>query len=279
MNATCALPYELERDIFELAYLEHPECALQLLLTARRVHIWWACLLFIFFQFTNHCLFRRTEPLLYRVLRFSDRKITPPNLVADNDKKTINLTLLRRISKHVHHVLLRNCTVKEIITILELCTEVENLALWAIRGILTPLIPLLTIRPIKRLSFDPSCFFMSYDETNPIPFSHSMFHKITHLEIINATPSWTKWHELSSMPNLTHLALAGTVTPELIEKLLEECTELENVLVYYFSPTPPCRFAGLGASRSSEPMIKSLTMSAYTDDLGETWEQAARRIR
>lgn len=245
------LPIELEREIFELAVHDDPRCAPRLMLVAHHVYYW-------------------IQPLLLSVLRLSYVKPTPLPLFNHGSTK-LNLCRLKQSAPLIRHLLVQNRPVEEIAEILKYCVRIENLAIWVLRGVFTPLIPFIENLRLRQLSFDPSCFFISYDEDIPIPFDQPMFHHITHLEIINATPSWMKWKELSSIPNLSHLSLAGVVSMELIDNILAGCKSLKRIVVY--------SFAGMGAFDEIRQLNKvdpRVMAQLPVKDPADQWERRAR---
>lgn len=184
----------------------------------------------------------------------------------------MDFSRLKQFAPHIRHLLVQNRPVEEIAEILKYCTQIENLALWMLRGVFTPLIPIVENLRLRQLSFDPSCFFISYDEDIPISFNQPMFHHITNLEIINSTPSWTKWKELSSIPYLSHLTLAGVVSKELIGNILAECKCLKRLVIYSYS--------GTGASDPVGQLIKGnprVVALLPRKDPADQWERRARR--
>ncbi|KIM45598.1 hypothetical protein M413DRAFT_24770 [Hebeloma cylindrosporum] len=249
------IPIELEREIFEIAAYDDPQFAPRLMLVARRVHDW-------------------IRLILFSVLRLSCARPAPLPLFDQESTKRLSLNFhcLKQSAPHIRHLLVQNLPVEEIAEILKYCARIENLALWILRGVFTPLIPTIANLRLRQLSFDPSCFFISYDEDIPIPFNQPMFHYITHLEIINVTQSWTKWKELSTIPYLSHLTLAGVVGKELIDNVLEECKWLKRLVIY--------SYAGIGASDPVGQLIEGnprvVALLPGKDPAGQ-WERCARR--
>ncbi|KAF9526879.1 hypothetical protein CPB83DRAFT_837032 [Crepidotus variabilis] len=235
------LPFELEREIFEIAASAYPKCVPIIIRLARRFQKWF-------------------EPELYRILRTGeDNVIRPPFLYHNRDPKGVSLqrplqppvhTLMNthnlglntdRLTTYgpwVRNILIQNRPSLEIKSILEHCPNVTNLAIWIIHGNCDILLPILTKLAdggngkLRKLSFDPSYFFHDYRSEMPIPFSLPSFASLTHLEIINATPSWMKWSELAKMPKLTHLGLTGVVHAPLIKGVLKECLKLEVFVIF-----------------------------------------------
>jgi len=138
---------------------------------------------------------------------------------------------LRQYGRHVRHVLLQNKRSQEIGDILKHCPKVHNLALWIIHGPCEHLIPILEGLPLRILSFDPSDFFGGYSMDATIPFDQPLFHNLTHLEIINVSPVWSKWKQLACLPKLTHLLLARIrVNQNFVDRILVECKALKIFL-------------------------------------------------
>ncbi|PPR07563.1 hypothetical protein CVT24_008759 [Panaeolus cyanescens] len=169
----------------------------------------------------------------------------PPSLplyinadVAGKEKKSqteIN-PALSHFAPMIKHVLIRQRIISDVSIFLQHCTNIQNITLWIPYGDCSTLIPILEAQTsLRKLSFDPSLFFRSWDEDVPIPFNMPMFRNITHLEVISATPSWTKWQYLASLPSLTHLALGGVVSRTLVRNLLRRCESLQVLVVYYFA--------------------------------------------
>ncbi|KAF9050490.1 hypothetical protein BJ165DRAFT_1525709 [Panaeolus papilionaceus] len=262
------LPRELECKIFELAAQESLRTCAQLLLVARRVHYW-------------------LKPVLYSVLILNDTK--PPSLPlyieseARRQKKCDEINpALSHFAHMIKHVLIRQRFISDISNVLQHCTDIQNLTMWIPYGDCSSLVPILEAQPsLRRISFDPSLFFRSWDEDTPIPFNLPMFRNITHLEVISATPSWSKWQYLEALPSLTHLALGGVVSRVLIRNLLRRCERLQVLVIYYF--------AGISVWETGYSEIEDEVDERVEDDgrlmvlttarfpgLVEMWERGAR---
>ncbi|KAJ7101898.1 hypothetical protein C8R44DRAFT_808853, partial [Mycena epipterygia] len=186
MASSQMLPPELERYILELAAFIHPECTPVLALVARRAEIW-------------------IEPLLYRVIRVDLRTHTVW-------RRFIPLvTILGLIEAkspsffhepHVRHLCLFGQPKQpdDVMRLLSACGATVNLQLFS--G--SPgLLPLLGAMPLHRLSAFLSDLFPG--PTGP-DFSHSLFTKITHLDLGDSPHTWELWSGLAHMPCLTHLS-------------------------------------------------------------------------
>ncbi|KAJ3508435.1 hypothetical protein NLJ89_g5756 [Agrocybe chaxingu] len=215
------------------------------------------------------------EPELYRIIRSGDDgKVIPP-LYKSNYRHTVagctpDLERIAKFGPHVRHTLLQNRPSEEIGKILQLCPNVQNLAIWIIHGSCSHLVPILEgLRSLRRLSFDPSYFFQDYCDDWKVPLDLPAFSRLTHLEIINASQHWGKWKKLASMPALTHLALAGLVDGALVDHILKECQRLELLITFYLD----IPFTGLQDASNKDP--RAVQLLSVTNHL-EHWEHGAR---
>ncbi|PPR04410.1 hypothetical protein CVT26_004235 [Gymnopilus dilepis] len=245
------LPTELQWEIFVAAAKNYPECIPRIIRVAQRFRIWF-------------------EPELYRVIRSGEGRVVPPLYTSDSPTATLDFLSLGRFGTHVRHVLLQKRSSEEIKNVLLHTPNVTNLALWIIKGSCANLIPILESLPIRKLSFDPSYFFDNFAPDMSIPFDQPLFQNITHLEIINATSSWSKWKQLARLPQLTHLALAGMVNQPLIDQVLKECRKLQLFIMFYMN-------IGLlgGEVRLPQADLRVVLLKSVSDHL-DHWEKGAR---
>ncbi|KAF8149547.1 hypothetical protein B0H34DRAFT_802521 [Crassisporium funariophilum] len=164
------LPFELERKIFEVAVLLHPECALQLVLVAHYIREW-------------------VEPEIYRVLRTGGGRVVPPIYKEDYEDeeyprppRELDVPGLQRCGPHVRHAMLQDCSWKEIVVVLQHCINVQNVAIWSphdhSEALAQSAVAALEALPcLRKLSFEPLFFFPG---NLPIPFDIPMFKNITH---------------------------------------------------------------------------------------------------
>lgn len=236
------LPPELEREIFEVAAVLFPRRAPILVLVARRVRQWYVRL--------SHCSTPgetpfipascRIEPLLYDILVVSSRFNSYP-LVYRRDLlyNPIKMPLFDRATGYARHVLLEGVKTKNAAEVLQRCDKVENLGLWGLwasapfndQRHLLPLIQSCSM--LKRLSASPA------DLLNvkgvPFEFDHTVFTKLTHLEILcmnRRICQWKKWGKLALLPRLTHVAIDFS-TPQFVQDLLDGCSNLKLVVLFY----------------------------------------------
>jgi len=221
----------------------------------------------------------RFEADLYRIIRSGDDGIVfPPIYLKPAHKKYSadpDLERIARFGVHVRHILLQNRFSEEIIDILNLCPNVENLALWIVHGESGhKLVPAFEgLRRLKRLSFDPACLQTNvdfYERNTPVAFDLPCFAKITHLDIINASTTWSRWSKVSVMPALTHLALAGVVNQQLVNRVLRECPRLELLVLFYLVSG----YLGEDVSESQNDH-RVVFLQSVSDHFGN-WEAGAR---
>lgn len=183
----------------------------------------------------------------------------------------LDIPRIQKFGPNVHHIILQRRRAEEIEKILECCPNVRNLALWIIGGSCKQLITILNKNMVylKRLSIDPSYFFENYALDFSIPFDQPMFHRLSHLEIINATSSWSKWRQLALLPCLTHLALAGVVNQQFINHVLAESEELQIFVVFY------THLGFLGEVMNPQKDVRVVLLQSVADHL-DHWERGAR---
>ncbi|KAJ7200311.1 hypothetical protein GGX14DRAFT_466614 [Mycena pura] len=203
------LPIELEREIFEISAILHPEIAPVLLRVARRVLIW-------------------IEPLLYRVMRvglsrrraaafLEATKTKPPTFFADS----------------VHALCFDSyCawSVDEAKNVLKLCKGVTNFGANN-RFYTLAMLPVLATMRIQRLVVCLADLFGSFEATD---VTHPLFSRITHLTIRDLYVKEQICANLPTLPALTHLCLYEDALPTTcIQMLLTYCVRLELLVVLW----------------------------------------------
>jgi hypothetical protein len=121
---------------------------------------------------------------------------------------------------------------------------------------------------LRILSFDPSYFFKDCGQNATIPFDQPHFHNLTHLEIINASSTWSKWQQLAFLPKLTHLALAGFVNQEFTDRVLVECKALKTFVLFFYDSSS----IGIKALQKDHRVV---LLPRVADNL-DHWEGGAR---
>ncbi|KAJ7626116.1 hypothetical protein FB45DRAFT_75441 [Roridomyces roridus] len=212
------LPPELERYVFEIAVLHHPQCMRRLLPVARRVRIW-------------------IEPILYRSLTIYgirtelDLQDPPFRYLMRSAERLLTSKPASFFQATVRQICFPEFThVDRIIDILSVCSGTTSLSLapQASRGG-TALLDALSALPLQRLS----AFFSVLFRSSRTPFTHALFAHITHIEFHDwRYDGWDAWTGLVQVPHLTHLAFyVGRITNEVCVGTLTHCTRLAALVL------------------------------------------------
>ncbi|KAF8193903.1 hypothetical protein K438DRAFT_2017569 [Mycena galopus ATCC 62051] len=257
----CVFPLELEREMFELAAFLYSECMSTLMLVAHRIKIW-------------------IEPILYRTLIIHPRIHDPkfPYLSVGAVERLINLN--PRALRHTRNICLVGVQAAdrlEVTNFLSRCGAVVNLAFIRTSNFRVPHGDVLSILPLRRLSFSlrNSCFW------RPNPFgggtfdrNHSFFSRITHLDILSRGMNflnWEEWAGLARIPQLTHLSTHPKISYSVLRGVLEHCTRLEVLVVRYCDEDWLDKAMALGDLTDDLRFVRLLV----GDDVGD-WETGAR---
>ncbi|KAJ7241542.1 hypothetical protein C8J57DRAFT_1526687 [Mycena rebaudengoi] len=195
-----SLPFDLEREIFEMAANRYPETIPALLLVAQRVLQW------------------QIEPLLYRTLVFIDQE-SPPDPAAFCPEPA-------ELAKYVQNMLIwgrDECTLH----VLSFCSGVQRLMLF---GPDPTMLSALEKMQLRQLTVDLQGLFgvTAIDPARPL------FRALTHLRLLNSPPELN----FGELPALTHLCLSAHSTIGLISSTLANCSRL-RVLVTMLRNRPP----------------------------------------
>ncbi|KAJ7122032.1 hypothetical protein C8R43DRAFT_899931 [Mycena crocata] len=178
------LPYELEREIFELTARAHPKCAPQLALVASHVQRWVEAVIYetivIGARSDKQDLFWRT---------FSSR----PSAFFSKNIRVLHLTTGVSYSN-----------ARQIITV---CSNLSSLTCWANPFMSREEFSAFLSPSIRRLSIDASTLWSLAGSSTVPDISNPVFSRLTHLEVVNP-PHWFDWTPLldGTLPHLTHLA-------------------------------------------------------------------------
>nr|GAT48302.1 predicted protein [Mycena chlorophos] len=188
------LPPELEREIFEAAAQLNPEDTPTLLRVAKRVYAW-------------------IRPFLFRVIRGKNEKLWPPLLLAMEAEPDFLRKSVRFVC--IEYGTDQFASAKQIKTLLQICTEVVDVALTSTVTVpMNGYLDLLARMPrLRRLTCSLRELFV--DESAPIDPRHEGLSRITHLEILDDISSNDDGFWLGGvplLPSLTHLAI--TISPE-----------------------------------------------------------------
>ncbi|TFK66888.1 hypothetical protein BDN72DRAFT_843665 [Pluteus cervinus] len=133
---------------------------------------------------------------------------------------------------YVQHVLLggtlsQDPDLTKCLNLLPLLPNVKDLAIWWDgSGVVGALLPYCAHLQPERLSISfetllgPGRGLRGYTR-------HSIFSRLTHLEVIIDCDDWNDWKDLAELPCLTHLSLTLGSSVEVIEGALAECKHLK----------------------------------------------------
>jgi len=193
----------------------------------------------------------RIEPFIYRTLaKYSSRDGTAavkkyPLLQEFRNNHEVS-PRLRKACSYAKHVLLHGLDIDEVVKILEICPNVHDLAVWLIDRNSTKLMDVISTLPIKRLSVNLcilGCTGFDDDRFDTTIFQR-LPHTLTHLDAVNITePFWVnECSGFAVLPNLTHLAVSGRTSQNIVEPILLACPSLKLFIKFgdfhFFSPEP-----------------------------------------
>ncbi|KAK7023253.1 hypothetical protein R3P38DRAFT_2958536 [Favolaschia claudopus] len=233
------LPPELEREIFEIAAVVHPDTICHLMLVSHRVYDW-----------VERIKFNTVIP------KQIDRAATCTigELVKAIESETKPAFFFR---DRVRYLFIQNLPDGEIETILSACGAVESLVLFQSFGTI-PSLQLTT--SLRRLSI----YLWDLLEHPKQLVPHSLFTSVTHLDLFDQVHSRSNHivEQLAMMPMLTHLALWNESTPpDVLAEVLERCIGLETVIDMHGSMSSR-------STRDDEMRIVSMTVedTQYLED-------------
>ncbi|KAJ7681832.1 hypothetical protein DFH06DRAFT_1159439 [Mycena polygramma] len=209
--AGCSLPLELEREIFETAAVRHPDLIPTLLLVCHRAHAW-------------------VEPLLYRVLSFSDSSTI---LAAQNKSTEFLQTAVRHVFFEIQlffEIQSRSSTETDLF---RKCTGATNVYVYGVAAL--DLLIILDKMRLQKLSFVME---------NELPLStlqRPLFHSVTHLDLYLLDGDdtllplvWQEWSHLAALPALSHLCLSQQLHTDVLPRALTECTRLSLAIAAFW---------------------------------------------
>ncbi|KAJ7646566.1 hypothetical protein FB45DRAFT_998050 [Roridomyces roridus] len=264
------LPYELEREIFELAARAYPKDAPSLALVASYVQEWVEAAIYEIIVLGSCC--PQKLELFFRT--FSSR----PTAFFAKNVRVLHLTA------GVSHTQARK--------LLAVCTNLSSLTCWA-----NPLgsgeefsASLAVTSPnLRRLSINVASL---WSPGAPGPnFTHPFLARLTHLELVNP-PTWFDWSPLldgCSLPNLTHLAfgdLTAAHSPTMIDffvaALASDIPRFEMLIavsrnVVFLNALEKAELIGPDSGRESERRFVCLPCYYYPFKPSEYWKGVARR--
>ncbi|KAJ7255661.1 hypothetical protein C8J57DRAFT_598712, partial [Mycena rebaudengoi] len=204
-----SFPLDLEREIFEMSAVEHPEMMPALILVAHRVLQW-------------------IEPLLYRTLLLTRN--------FPRDKSALLLAAQRtpaKFTKYVQNLLLwpyqnlpmgpQECAM----ILMSLCSGISRLVLF---DPIPEMLPALDNMRVDHLSVSLAYLFGHPSDIREIDPGRPLFQAVTHLQISDGM-RWVVGMPFAELPALTHLCVSD-LQPLL--SILKNCEKL-HVLVHMYS--------------------------------------------
>ncbi|KAJ7241566.1 hypothetical protein C8J57DRAFT_1244521 [Mycena rebaudengoi] len=191
-----SLPFDLEREIFEMAATRYPETIPALLLIAQRVLQW-------------------IEPIFYRTLVFKAKSSRDPAAFCPESAE---------LTKYVQNMLIWAAPrrVDFALCLLSSCSGIRKLMMI---GPCLTMLPALEKMQLRQLTVDLQglCGITAIDPARP------PFRALTHLRLLDIPPELN----FGELPALTHLCLSDYYSLNFISSTLANCSSL-HVLVSMF---------------------------------------------
>ncbi|TFK44099.1 hypothetical protein BDQ12DRAFT_660917 [Crucibulum laeve] len=210
------LPFELLRDIFELAIATTPGCAVKFALVSSTAQEW-------------------IESIIYKTIVL-DLPVKKTKLFLQT-LESRQPTFFAAKVKNLHVTTF--VSFPEVQQILSVCTGLDNLTCWADVQPFNELRPLIPVNRLQKLSIKIETFWGI--STGFRYFDAEMFPCLSHLEIVNPpcddSSLKVDWEGLCKLPKLTHLAIGSlwAITHnhvvEVIRMLLEKSDTLQALLI------------------------------------------------
>ncbi|KAJ7677807.1 hypothetical protein DFH06DRAFT_561060 [Mycena polygramma] len=242
------LPLELEQRVFTTAVISDPETILPLLQVAHRVSVW-------------------LGPFLYRTLIFREN---PGKSRFTKAFQTIQaIQTIRAKSPAFRHENVRSIMwwesygEEQILTLLSICSGLENLAL---RRLTEPMVPCLSSLQLRRLSL-PSMSLPSLVDS-----SQSSFRTLTHLHVY--AYMYPAFASIPDLPSLTHLCL--TIPKDnghALSRLLRKYKKLQ-ICVCAFASLDDDDLRGPGPW-IEDPRVVIMRLDIDTEDYIKDWKLGA----
>lgn len=229
------LPPELEREIFEIAARADMGSALQLVLVAKKIHLWFVAQIWrrvVHIDISNF----RIRPIIYEMVT-----------LGSNDTPLFLRTMAALPSSFLTSRVKRLCLTVAVGTsdasrILGVCSGIESLACWVdFCGVLPPpedtpsasLISSIASLLLKRLSIEVLHFsdFLRKSQN----FDCAWSSRLTHLDLVFWTPDdLPTFPGLESIPCLTHIGLylrEHVFTEHYISSMISRCAYLKIMAI------------------------------------------------
>ncbi|KAJ6593219.1 hypothetical protein B0H19DRAFT_1365351 [Mycena capillaripes] len=227
--STAVLPEDLEREIFEIAACCRPREIFKLMLVARRVKLW-------------------VEPFLYRTIALSLINDTSEQYLVHSQDTLF--PILDSESRPALRAAVRNFMFVWLppadgAFVLSRCPGIENLWISGRSLTVSELLPLVANLPNLKCFHCNLTLLFSSAPGRQIDFTHQLFERITHLELLNyyAKPAdldrdRDRWAELARLPALTHLAFYNAIFVSMALRLLQTCASLVVLVLKFHGENP-----------------------------------------
>ncbi|TFK64274.1 hypothetical protein BDN72DRAFT_963330 [Pluteus cervinus] len=202
------LPCELEQVIFELVALANRSEIPTLMLVSQRTRIWLA-------KYLYSAIIRR-------------------GMTGDPARQTYNppTAALPSYARHVNYLLVYFVIETDVLmSHLSQCLNLTNVAMWCQSLPEGTLAALSALPALVQLTVNISAL-MNGAESDPYDLSDPLFGRLTHLDVLDGCPSWSKLSGLQTLVNLTHLGLTDVSDVVLLGEIMKSCTKLSAVVLH-----------------------------------------------
>ncbi|KAJ6507393.1 hypothetical protein C8R47DRAFT_966730 [Mycena vitilis] len=257
-GCTVNLPYELEREIFEVTARAYPKFAPRLTVVATHVQKW-------------------VEAIIYETI-----VLTPKSPKQDLFLRTFSSRPAEFFSKNIRNLHLASGVARsDAQRVFTVCTNLESLTCWSNLLASRDQFCALLSHNLRRLSLDASILWSTRSTLAP-DLTHPVFSHITHLEVVNP-PYWFDWASLldGSIPHLTHLAL-GDLTSSHADSmpgfLLDALASVDPHLEMLIAVSRDERFlSALERAEIQDPRFACLSSYHHPHNPTEYWDGVARK--
>ncbi|KAJ7255552.1 hypothetical protein C8J57DRAFT_1655028 [Mycena rebaudengoi] len=231
-----SLPFDLEREIFEMAATRYPETIPALLLVAQRVFQW-------------------IEPIFYRTLVFKAKSSRDPAAFCPESAK---------LAKYVQNMLIWSAPyrVDFALRVLSSCSGIRKLMLFEPH---LTMLPALEKMQLRQLTVDLQRLFgiTAIDPARPL------FGALTHLRLFDHPEGLN----VAEFPALTHLCLSNYPELDFISATLANCRRLCVLVIMFWSQPRVLRYSKLDLLIDD---LRFVLMSLSIKECMEDWKLGAK---
>ncbi|KAJ6540153.1 hypothetical protein DFH09DRAFT_1175627 [Mycena vulgaris] len=245
------LPFELERQIFELTALARPVSIPNLMRVAWRVKHW-------------------VEPLLYRTLVIGEPDTIDgiPSCSVERFMHIAHTKSATFLHNSVRNLLVSSVGPQTCKKILLACTGIENLSLLPVPSAPDDSRAAVDFLSLRHLycDFENLCdLIITFG-----PFAQPSFSRLTHLELFdgllhNKDDDPVRWAGITALPHLTHLSLDTYRVLPILPHLLNACKSLRALIILCHRPRP-MHMATECATLGQDPRFVVMPLEDYSAD-------------